>query len=145
MHGYFLESIHAVAAGLGWETPKEVRSTIKRYLATKPLKTVCVECPSGHVCAVTISVEGLKENDPVVTMQWTGIICPDETPEDYPRPGETIWIDGEPPTGIEFTGKHPHDALGVSVGITTNYVPIVVEADPGLKWFKELPTPVCIK
>lgn len=145
MHYYFLESIHAVAAGLGWEPPEEIRSTITRYPAKTALKTSCIDCPPGHVCALTISVEGCNSGVPVITMQWTGVICPDENPSDYPRPGESIWIDGEPSTGVEFTGKHPHDALGVSVAITTNYIPIVVAAEPGLKWFGELPTPVCIR
>ena len=144
MHFYFLESIHAVAAGLGWEPPEDIRSTITRYPAKTALKTSCIDCPPGHVCSLTISVEGFRDNVPVITMDWTGVICPDECPPDYPKPGESIWIDGEPSTGVEFTGKHPHDALGVSVAITTNYVPVVVEADPGLKWFGEMPTPVCI-
>lgn len=145
MHSYFLESIHAVAAGLGWPAPTEIRSKVRRYLAREPLKSVCIECLPGHVCAVTVEVEGVSHGEPLIAMHWTGIICPDKAPPDYPRPGESIWIDGEPPTGIEFTGRHPHDALGVSVGITTNYVPIVVEAEPGLKWFRELPTPVCVQ
>jgi hypothetical protein len=144
MHYYFLESIHAVAAGLNWPPPEEIRSTIRGYPAPRPLKTVVLDCPQGHICAVTVAVEGLRGGEPVISMQWSGTVCPDDVPEGYPTPGESIWIDGEPPTGIEFTGRHPHDALGVTVGITTNYVPIVVQAEPGLKWFRELPTPVCI-
>ncbi len=138
MHQYFLESAHIIASALHWEID-ECKPHVTRYLAREEVRNICLVAQPGTVCALTICLEAFRKGEPVIVIEWSGILCPEKTKEYTPKPGEHIRIDGSPSTGVDFTGEHPEQPLEVTAAVTANYVPLVVKAESGFKNMLELP------
>lgn len=143
MESIFIESIDLIAHVLEWEID-DFRSTLTPFLAGRDMRNICIEIKKGTVCAETFHLEGLRDGDPVITMEWSGILSPRDMDGKGPQVGEHIVVEGYPSTRVEFLGDHPAMPLEVTAAVTTNYIPLVVAAHPGLRTMIEVGVPVLI-
>ena len=108
------------------------------------MRNICLEIKKGTVCSETFHLEALRGGDPIITMEWSGILSPKDMDGKGPQVGEHIVIDGRPSTRVEFMGEHPAMPLEVTAAVTTNYIPLVVAAPAGLKTMIEVGVPMLI-
>lgn len=146
-HG-FKQSIDMVAAELGWQLDEEKPSIHEWAVATKDLDTPVGVIEKGTVAAQRFTWQGTVKGKPVVTVRVNWLMGDDALDPPW-KLGEQRFeneLDADPPISCTFHGLHP-PVIGENpeIGLTgpamhcVNAIPYVVQAEPGIKTYLDLP------
>jgi hypothetical protein len=149
----FCQSIDMVADALGVTLDQEKRTSHEMAITTKPLDTPVGVIEAGTVAAQRFTWEGLVDGEPFVTVRVNWLMGEDDLdpPWTFGPEGERFEIefDADPPLRASFHGMHPPSVetadLDRNEGILAtavhcvNAIPYVVEAEPGIRTFLDLP------
>ncbi len=138
LNGLFSESVQMVADGIGMGVTNVV-STMETALAERNLETA-----SGTVEAGTIAAQHWKwaghdaAGEEKVVHETVWRIHHDAAPA-WPRGKHSVKISGSPAMKIEFEADYVSDGLLATAMHAVNAIPYVVDAEPGIKTFLDLP------
>jgi hypothetical protein len=149
----FCQSIDMVADGLGVALDAEKRTTHEMAVTTAPLDTPVGVIDAGTVAAQRFTWEGTIGGKPFMTVRVNWLMGEQhlDPPWTFGPEGERFEIefDADPPLRTSFHGMHPPTVEGADLdrneGILAtamhcvNAIPYVVEAQPGIRTFLELP------
>jgi len=124
------ESLHMVAAGLGWEV-RDVTDTLEPVLAETEITTAHVRVRPGNVAGVHEVARGTTLSGKSVELDLAMYVG-------APDPRDEVVIDGEPRIHMVIHGGIFGDTA--TAAIVANAIPIVRTATPGLRTMCELPT-----
>jgi len=124
------ESLHMVAAGLGWEV-RDVTDTLEPVLAETEITTAHVRVRPGNVAGVHEVARGTTLSGKSVELDLVMYVG-------APDPRDEVVIDGEPRIHMVIHGGIFGDTA--TAAIVANAIPIVRTATPGLRTMCELPT-----
>lgn len=130
-HVGLLESMHLVAAGLGWQLT-ETKEEIEPVLAETKQVTRYFTVNPGDVCGIRHTSTGFCNGRRVIDLDLRMYIGARD-------PIDSIEVDGDPPLLLTIPGGVPGDVATVSALV--NAIPRVIEAEPGLKTMLDLPIP----
>ncbi len=149
----FCQSIDMVAEGLGVTLDADKRTIHEMAVTTEPLDTPVGIIEAGTVAAQRFTWQGLVGGEVFVTVRVNWLMG-----EEHLEPAWTFGPEGErfevefdadPPLRAAFHGMHPPSVetadLANNEGILAtamhcvNAVPYVVEADPGIRTYLDLP------
>ena len=144
----FLQSIDMVAHELGWTLDPKKTTKHEMSVATRPIDSPVGVIEPGMVAAQRFTWQGTIGGEPVITVR-TNWMMDDGHLSDGWSLGEQrfeVELDAEPPLLVTFHGLHP-PVLGEDSwkGLTApamhcvNAVPYVVQAEPGIKTYLDLP------
>ena len=144
----FLQSIDMVAHELGWTLDPKKRTQHEMSTATRPIDSPVGVIEPGMVAAQRFTWQGTIGGEPVITVR-TNWMMDDGHLSDGWKLGEQrfeVELEAEPPLLVTFHGLHP-PVLGEDSwkGLTApamhcvNAVPYVVNAEPGIKTYLDLP------
>jgi len=144
----FLQSIDMVAHELGWTLDPKKRTQHEMSTATRPIDSPVGVIEPGTVAAQRFTWQGTIAGEPVITVR-TNWMMDDGHLSDGWRLGEQrfeVELEAEPPLLVTFHGLHP-PVLGEDSwkGLTApamhcvNAIPYVVNAEPGIKTYLDLP------
>ncbi len=138
LNGLFAESVQMVADGIGMGVT-EVVSTMETQLADKNLDTASGTVQEGTIAAQHWKWSGLNaQGEEQVVHETVWRIHHDAAP-DWPRGKHSVSITGSPAMKIEFEADYVSDGLLATAMHAVNAIPHVVDAEPGIKTFLDLP------
>jgi len=123
------ESLHMVAAGLGWKLD-EVEDTIEPIVAGAPARSADIVVEPGQAAGVRQVARGLKDGREVIALH---LVMQLGAPESY----DAVDIAGTPPVHMRIAGGVHGDQA--TAAIVVNAIPRVIAADPGLLTMADLP------
>jgi hypothetical protein len=148
----FRQSVHMVAAELGFTLDEGLRTTHEMAVATAPIDSPIGPIQPGTVAAQRFRWEGLVDGEPVVTAAVNWLMGDEHLDPAWTWGPEgerfEVEITGDPTTLTTFKGCHPHsieEGLVRNPGIVAtamhcvNAVPYVCAAPPGLVTYLDLP------
>jgi 2,4-diaminopentanoate dehydrogenase len=146
-HG-FNQSIDMIAAELGWNLDEERRTHHEMAVATRDLDTPVGPIAKGRVAAQRFTWEGTVNGRVVITVRVNWLMGDDALDPPW-KLGEQrfeVALDADPPVSATFHGLHP-PVIGENpeIGLTgpamhcVNAIPYVVQAEPGIKTYLDLP------
>jgi 4-hydroxy-tetrahydrodipicolinate reductase len=123
------ESLHMVAAGLGWDL-EEISDTLEPVLAAQQTTTPHVTVQPGQVAGIHQVAAGRTADGRTIELDLSMYVG-------APNPRDEIRIDGDP-------GAHlliPEGVFGdaATVAMVANAVPAVHAAAPGVRTMRDLP------
>jgi len=149
----FCQSIDMVADALGVTLDADKRTTHEMAVTTEPLETPVGTIEAGTVAAQRFTWEGAVDGEPFVTVRVNWLMGEEhlDPPWTFGPEGERFEVefDADPPLRASFHGMHPPSVetadLDRNEGILAtamhcvNAVPYVVEAEPGIRTYLDLP------
>jgi hypothetical protein len=138
---FYAESFYCIADALGWEL-NEIKSRSEYFTAEETLQVTQGEIKPGTICAQKLILDGMQDDNAVITMEQVFKVCPDKVKE--PVGENSIWIDGVPSVGFTLAGDWWHWVGPVTGFRAVNCIPRVVEAPPGFVSLTDLPMPTTI-
>jgi hypothetical protein len=148
----FRQSVHMVAAELGFDIEEELRTTHEMAVATEPIDSPIGPIAPGLVAAQRFRWEALVDGEPVVTAAVNWLMGDEylDPPWRFGAEGERfeVEITGDPGTRVVFKGLHPPS---IEAGLTrnpgivatamhcVNAIPYVCAAAPGVLTYLDLP------
>jgi hypothetical protein len=148
-HG-FKQSIDMIAAGLGWTLDEEKRTTHEMAVATKDLDTPIGVIEKGTCAAQRFTWEGTIGGKTVITVRVNWLMGEEHLDPAWSFGSEgqrfEVAFDATPPVSATFHGLHP-PVVGENpeIGLIppamhcVNAIPYVVDAEPGIKTYLDLP------
>ena len=131
-HVGLLESIYAIAAGLGWKLDEANESAPEPILAERETPSGLGSVRAGRAIGLRSTAVGRKGGRSVIELEFVAHAgLKDERDE--------ISIEGDPPIRQVIAGGVPGDAG--TVAVTVNTIPRAIEAPPGLKTMMDLAIP----
>ena len=137
-HLGFPQSIHMIAAAVGWEIERieEIREPI---VSNVRRETPFVRVDPGYVAGCRHTAQAYKEGKPVISLVHPQQIRPDL---EAVETGDTIEITGTP--DIRLSGRPEIPGAQGTVALAVNMIPRIVEAPPGLQTMASLPVPTAM-
>jgi 2,4-diaminopentanoate dehydrogenase len=132
-HVGLVESVHMIAAGLGWKLDK-VDETIEPAIAPRDLDTDYLRVPAGAVAGIKQTARGYRNGDLAVSLDLQMYVGA-ESPRDH------VLVDGEPRVDVTVTGGLAGDIATGAIVINT--IPKLMAAPHGLVTMKDLPLVHC--
>jgi len=123
------ESLHMLAAGLGWEM-RDITDTLEPVLAETEITTAHVRVRRGNVAGVHEVARGTTLSGKSVELDLAMYVG-------APDPRDEVVIDGEPRIHMVIHGGIFGDTA--TAAIAANAIPVVRTATPGLRTMYELP------
>ena len=150
-HG-FQQSIHMLAAGLGFVLDPELRTVHEMAVATAPIDTPVGRLEAGTVAAQRFTWQGTVRGEPVATVRVNWLMGEQHLDPPWSfGPGRErfeIEITGDPPARVVFHGLHPTDVragqqnnpgIAATAMHGVNAIPAVCRAKPGIATYLDLP------
>ena len=144
----FLQSIDMVAHELGWTLDAKKQTQHEMSVATRPIDSPVGVIEPGTVAAQRFTWQGTIDGAPVITVR-TNWMMDDGHLADGWSLGEQrfeVELDAEPPLLVTFHGLHPPvlgedswKGLIAPAMHCVNAIPYVVNAEPGIKTYLDLP------
>jgi hypothetical protein len=144
----FMQSIDMIAAELGFALDDDKRATHEMALATKPRDTPVGVIDAGTVAAQRFTWQGTVRGEPVITVRVNWLMGEEDLDPPWTL-GEQrfeVAFDADPPLAVTFHGLHPpvigeHPEIGLTGPAMhcVNAIPYVVEAEPGIRTYLDLP------
>jgi 2,4-diaminopentanoate dehydrogenase len=132
-HVGLVESVHMIAAGLGWKLDK-VEETIEPAIAPRDLDTDYLRVPAGAVAGIKQAARGYRNGELAVSLDLQMYVGA-ESPRDH------VLVDGEPRVDVTVAGGLAGDiATGA---IVINSIPKLMAAPAGFVTMKDLPLVHC--
>jgi 4-hydroxy-tetrahydrodipicolinate reductase len=137
-HVGFPESIHLIAAALGWDIER-IAQTREPIVATVRRVTPVVSVEPGQVAGCHHSAVAYRDGKPVITLIHPQQVHPHL---EGVQTGDRIEIRGTPP--VCFSGSPEIPGGQATVALAVNMVPRVMNAPPGLHSMLDLPVPAAL-
>lgn len=125
------ESASFVARGLGWQI-EHYDETIEPVIATSPTKTSYLNVAPGQVAGIHQHLIGFVGGAAVLELDLKMYVGAEDA-------HDAVRIEGEPPVDLVVRGGIFGDTATVAALI--NAVPLVANAEPGLRLASDLPLP----
>ncbi len=132
-HVGLTESIHMIAAGLGWKLD-EVTESIDPVVATEPAQSQYISVQPGQTAGVRQVGQGYINGKEVLHLIFEASLI---APESY----DAVYITGTPDMEVVIKGG-VHGDIGTA-SMVVNCAHRVVQAQPGLITMNELPLVSC--
>lgn len=133
-HVGLLESIHMIAAGLGWDLDRAVEVPPEPVITPKPLETDLGLIDTGNVIGLKSVAFAELSGKKVISLEFYAFAGVEE---EY----DEVIIEGVPKIHEKILGG-VHGDTG-TVAVTINTIPKAVEASPGIKLMKDIAAPSC--
>lgn len=125
------ESLLFVAEGLGW-TLDDVDETLEPVVASKDTVTPYLTVREGEVAGIHHAIRGFIDGKALLTLDLKMYVGAEE-------PRDAVRVVGDPPIDLVVRGGIFGDTA--TVAALVNAVPLVLDAEPGLRTAKDLPVP----
>jgi hypothetical protein len=137
LNGLFSESVQMVADGIGLGVD-DVSSTLETALAPADLDTASGVVKKGTVAGQHWRWSGYRDGIEVIAHEtiWR---MHDSVALDWATGKHSVRFSGNPDMFIEFEGNYVSDGLLATAMHAVNAIPLVRDADPGVKTFLDLP------
>jgi 4-hydroxy-tetrahydrodipicolinate reductase len=126
------QSIQMIADAVGWELNEIKVDPVGSVILDHDVASDAIKVPRGYNAGSKQKAYGMKDGKALITMDFRAYIG---APEEF----DSVTINGEPPIN-EKTSPCVHGDFG-TIAITTNMIPQVINASPGLVTMKDLPPP----
>jgi hypothetical protein len=123
------ESVHMIAAALGWKMER-VEETLEPAIAPRDLDTEYLRIPAGGVAGIKQHARGFRDGETVISLDLQMYVGA-ESPRDH------VYIDGTPPIDMTIKGGIAGDQA--TAAIVVNSIPKLMAARPGVVTMKDLP------
>lgn len=141
--------LHLIGQVLGVEVEEFRPIEHEIALAPEDFDIAAGHIAKGTLAALHFGVQGVVDNVPRVTIEWFTRVHPDVAP-DWPSVGASgdgyiLRIEGSPSLRmtLEFTGEGGtspmNDACQATAMVALHSIPLLCEAEPGVKTFLNLP------
>jgi len=130
-HVGFTESIHMIAAALGW-TLDSVLDDIQPKIAQQLVQSELLAVDPGYVCGIVQDGIGYVKGEPRIALHLEAYLG---APKSY----DSILIEGSPRISSRIDGG-VHGDIGTA-SMAVNSIPAVIAAAPGLRTMRELRLP----
>ena len=130
-HVGFTESIHMIAASLGW-TLDRVTDDIQAKLAQEVVESELLAVDPGYVCGMVQDGVGYVKGEPRIALHLEAYLG---APASY----DSILIEGSPRTYSRIDGGVPGDIATASLAV--NAIPAVLAAAPGFRTMRDIRLP----
>jgi 4-hydroxy-tetrahydrodipicolinate reductase len=130
-HVGFTESIHMIAAALGWKLER-VTDNIKPKMAEKPVESELLAVDPGYVAGIVQDGVGYVKGDPRIRLHLEAYLG---APESY----DSVLIEGSPRIYAKIDGGVHGDIATASMAV--NSIPAVMKAPPGFRTMREMSLP----
>lgn len=137
MRAGFGESLHLVAAGLGLDL-EEVDVDVDYKLAGVDFTISAGRIPRGTVAAARWTFSGLVGGHPVITVEAVHKADAARVP-DWGRPGYAVRVHGRPSITLTTGEDWVSNGISAAAAHALNAIPVVCEAEPGIRTFLDLP------
>jgi 4-hydroxy-tetrahydrodipicolinate reductase len=124
------ESVHMIAAGLGFKLAK-VDESIEPAVAPRDLDTEYLRVPAGNAAGIKQSARGYFKNGELAVSLDLHMYVGAENPRDH------VLIDGEPPIDMTIAGGVAGDLATAAIAV--NAIPRLLAAPAGVVTMKDLP------
>jgi 4-hydroxy-tetrahydrodipicolinate reductase len=128
-HVGLVESVHMIAAGLGWKVDR-IEETLDPAIAPRDLDTDYLRIPAGAAAGIRQHARGWIKNEPVISLDLQMYVGA-ESPRDH------VLVDGIPPIDMTISGGVAGDVA--TAAIVVNAIPKVLAAPAGVLTMKDLP------
>jgi hypothetical protein len=148
----FGQAVWMVAEALGFDLEPELRTTHEVAVATAPIDSPIGIIEPGLVAAQRFRWDGLVDGEPAITAAVNWLMGDDHLDPawEFGPDGERFEVEvtGDPGTKLTFKDLHPESieaGLRRNPGVVAtamhcvNAVPSVVDAEPGLRTYLDLP------
>jgi hypothetical protein len=123
------ESIHMIAAALGWKLDR-VEETLEPAVAPRDLDTAYLRIPAGAAAGIRQSARGYRKGEAVISLDLQMYVGA-ESPRDH------VLIDGVPPIDMTIAGGVAGDVA--TAAIVVNCIPKLLAAPAGALTMRDLP------
>ncbi len=130
-HIGLLESLLAVADGLGWK-PDTIDEKVEPVLAETPIETKFVSVQPGRVAGIRHTCVASLQQKPIIELELQMYVG-------AKQPQDSVFIDGDPPINMKIDGGIFGDTA--TVAALTNTAGRVMGQPPGLRTMLDLPIP----
>ncbi|MEM9610604.1 MAG: dihydrodipicolinate reductase [Actinomycetota bacterium] len=137
LDGLFTEAVHMVAHGLGLDTT-ETSSSQDLWIATDDLDTAAGVVGAGTVAGQRYIWAAMLGDHPVVSQETVWRMHDDAAP-DWPQGDWSLAIEGDPKMELTLPHSWNRNVLGSTGAHAINALPYLMEADPGVRTFLDLP------
>lgn len=137
-HVGFPESMHMIAAALGWKLDR-IEQTREPIISRTERKTKYVEIKPGMVAGCNHVAHGFVGGREVITLEHPQQVVPSA---ENVETGDYIWIEGTPSVSLVIKPEIPGGTGTIAIAV--NMIPHVVAARPGLLAMKDLPVPAAV-
>lgn len=134
-HVGFRESIHMIAAAVGWHIDR-IDQTVEPIIARAARVTPLVTVAPGHVAGCLHTAAAYAGGERVIDLVHPQQVCPRA---EGIETGDNIQIDGEP--GIQLNVRPEIPGAIATSALAVNMIPRVLNAEPGLHTMADLPVP----
>jgi 2,4-diaminopentanoate dehydrogenase len=144
----FMQSIDMIAAELRFALDAEKRAIHEMAIATKALETPVGVIDAGTVAAQRFTWQGTVAGEPVIMVRVNWLMGESHLDPAWKLGDQRFEVefDADPPLAVTFHGLHPpvigeHPEIGLTAPAMhcVNAIPYVVEAEPGIKTYLDLP------
>jgi hypothetical protein len=128
-HVGLLESVHLIAATLGWKIDR-VEETLEPAIAPRDLDTEHLRIPAGAVAGIKQHARAYRNEDLAISLDLQMYVGA-ESPRDH------LFVDGDPPIDATIAGGVAGDVA--TAALVVNAIPKVMAARPGVLSMRDLP------
>jgi len=128
-HVGLLESVHMIAAGLGWKLQR-VDESVEPAIAPRDLDTEYLRVPAGAAAGIHQSARGYRDGELAISLDLQMYVGA-ESPRDH------VLVDGDPPIDATIAGGVAGDVA--TAAMVVNVIPKVLASPPGVLTMKDLP------
>lgn len=128
-HIGLVESMYMIAAGLGWHVDR-IEEILEPVVSERTIQTRFLTVEAGRVAGIHHHAHGYSGDEEVITLDLKMYVG-------APNPRDAVTVEGEPPIDLEVKGGIFGDTA--TVAALVNGIPLVAEANPGLKTAKDVP------
>lgn len=127
-HVGLLESVHMIAAGLGWKLQR-VDENVEPAIAPRDLDTEYLRVSAGSAAGIHQSAHGYRDGELAISLDLQMYVGA-ESPRDH------VLVDGDPPIDATIAGGVAGDAA--TAAMVVNVIPKVLASPPGVLTMKDL-------
>ena len=127
-HVGLLESVHMIAAGLGWKLQR-VDENVEPAIAPRDLDTEYLRVSAGSAAGIHQSARGYRDGELAVSLDLQMYVGA-ESPRDH------VLVDGDPPIDATIAGGVAGDTA--TAAMVVNVIPKVLASPPGVLTMKDL-------
>jgi hypothetical protein len=128
-HVGLLESVHMIAASLGWKLDR-VEETLEPAIAPRDLDTEYLRIPAGAAAGIRQHARAYRNGDLAISLDLQMYVGA-ESPRDH------VLIDGVPPIDMTITGGVAGDVA--TAALVVNVIPKLMAARAGVITMRDLP------
>jgi 4-hydroxy-tetrahydrodipicolinate reductase len=130
-HVGFNESIHMIAAALGWKLER-VTDDIEPKIAEQPVESELLAVDPGYVCGIIQDGVGYVKGEPRIRLHLEAYLG-------APKAYDAVLIEGTPRIYSKIDGGVHGDIATASM--TVNSIPAVIQAPPGFRTMRDMRLP----